>query len=103
MAYAHVVDVAAPVEMYDALHAEITAASAGSVPGLLVHVGRATPAGFQVLEVWESAEHFERHDADVVLPAMQRLSAGAPGPAPRQAVQTFEVHGLVVPGGAVLV
>jgi hypothetical protein len=101
--YAHVVDVAAPVELYDALHAEIVRASAGTVDGLLVHVGRPTASGFQVLEVWESREHFERYDADVVLPAAHRLAGPAEAPGLRQEVSEFDVHGLVLAGGAVVV
>jgi hypothetical protein len=101
--YAHVVDVAAPVELYDALHAEIVRASAGTVDGLLVHVGRPTASGFQVLEVWKSREHFERYDADVVLPAAHRLAGPAEAPGLRQEVSEFDVHGLVLAGGAVVV
>src|SRR5919202_798934 len=46
--------VPAPIEAYDASHAEIGRRSQGKADGLLVHVGRATPDGFEVLEVWES-------------------------------------------------
>ena len=42
--------VLAPVEMYDGMHAEMTRRNGPSVDGLLVHVGRATPDGFEVLE-----------------------------------------------------
>jgi hypothetical protein len=100
--YAHVVDVAAPVELYDTVHAEVVRASGGKVDGLLVHVGRATAAGFQVLEVWESREHFERYNADVVLPAAGRLVGAGEGPELRQDVTEFEVRGLVLSGGDVV-
>ena len=103
MTYAHVVDVVAPVELYDALHAEIVHASAGRVDGLLVHVGRPTAAGFQVLEVWRSREEFERYNASVVLPAAGRLAGDAAGPELRQEVTEFDVHGLVLTDGAVVV
>ena len=103
MTYAHVVDVAAPVELYDALHAEIVRASAGTVDGLLVHLGRATATGFQVLEVWESRDHFERYNADVVLPTAGRLAGAADGPGLRQDVTEFDVHGLVLAGGNAVV
>jgi hypothetical protein len=103
MTYAHVVDVAAPVEMYDALHAEIVHQSGDAADGLLVHVGRPTDAGFQVLEVWESRAHFERFNNEVVLPILARMSAGQPGPAPQQNVQEVDVHGLVLNGAMVVV
>jgi hypothetical protein len=103
MTYAVVVDVAAPVEMYDAMHREIVAESGGDVAGLLVHVGRGTGAGFQILEIWDSVEHFNHYNDTIVVPVMQRMAAGSPGPAPQQNVTEFEVHGLVVDGGGVLV
>jgi len=51
--YGVITTVPAPVEMYDEIHRRFGA----SVNGLLVHVGRATTDGFQVVEVWESKEH----------------------------------------------
>jgi hypothetical protein len=101
--YAHVVDVPAPVEMYDALHAEILRRGGATVDGLLVHVGRATDAGFQVLEVWESRSHFDRYNEQVVLPAVAQMSAGRPGPGPQQAVEEFQVRGLVLADGKVVI
>jgi hypothetical protein len=52
--YGVVTTVPAPVEMYDGMHAEMTKRAGTSIDGLLVHVGRATTDGFEVLEVWES-------------------------------------------------
>ncbi len=103
MTYAHVIDVPAPAEMYDVLHAEIVRRSGATVDGLLVHVGRATATGFQVLEVWQSRAHFDRYNNQVVLPTVADLSAGQPGPAPQQAIEEFQVHGLVIAGGNVVV
>ena len=51
MTYAHAVDVAATVEMYEALHAEIVRQSGGTVDGLLVHIGHPSTTGFRVVEV----------------------------------------------------
>jgi hypothetical protein len=101
--YAHVVDVPAPVEMYDALHAEILRRSGATVDGLLVHVGRPTATGFQVLEVWESRSHFDRYNEQVVLPAVAQMSAGQPAPGPQQTVEEFQVHGLVLADGRVVI
>jgi len=101
--YAYVVDVSAPVEMYDALHAEILRRSGETVDGLLVHVGRPTATGFQVLEVWQSRAHFDRYNDQIVLPTVADLSAGQPGPAPRQAFEEFQVRGLVLEGGNVVI
>jgi hypothetical protein len=88
--------VPAPIEAYDAAHAEVGRRSGGEVEGLLVHVGRATDDGFEVLEVWESREHFERFTRDVVNPLMAELSPGPP-PAPGQGYEEFDVRGFVLP------
>jgi hypothetical protein len=97
--YAHVVDVAAPIEMYDALHAEILQHGGETADGLLVHVGRPTTTGFQVLEIWESRSHFDRYNDQIVLPTLERVTAGRPEPTPQQTIQEFDVHGLVLTGG----
>lgn len=101
MTYAHVVEVAAPIEMYEALHGELARQDGGEVDGLLLHLGRATTTGFQVVEVWESRSHFERYNDHVVLPTMARLGAGQQGPAPEQSLEEFDVRGLVLTGAKV--
>jgi hypothetical protein len=58
--YGVITTVPAPVEMYDGMHAEMIRRAVPSIDGLLVHVGRSTTDGFQVLEVWEFREHFDR-------------------------------------------
>lgn len=99
MTYGVVVDVAAPVQAYDAMHAELLK-QVGPVEGFLLHVGRATPGGFQIIEVWESKELYDRFNEDVLVPLMARL-AGADAPHP--SVQEFEPRGLVIPRGDVMV
>ncbi|WP_222268578.1 hypothetical protein [Modestobacter marinus] len=101
MTYGFVMDVPAPIELYDALHAEIGRRSEGRDDGLLLHLGRATDDGFQVLEIWESKEHCDRYDAEVVAPALAELADGQPAAQP--AKQEFEPRGLVIPGAAVRV
>lgn len=102
MTYSFVVDVPAPAALYDALHAEIARRVPEGADGLLVHVGRATEDGFWVLEVWQSREHKERFDAEVVGPALAHVSGGQAPPAPPP-VQEFEPRGLLVPSACVLV
>jgi hypothetical protein len=65
--YGVITTVPAPVQMYDSMHAEMIKRVGTSVDGLLVHVGRATPDGFQTVEVWESKQHYDRANTDVVL------------------------------------
>jgi hypothetical protein len=89
--------VSAPIEMYDGIHAEMAQRFGMSIEGLLVHIGRATSEGFQTLEVWESKEHYDRANTDIVLPLMRELAGDQPLPPIEQTMETFDVHGLVVP------
>jgi hypothetical protein len=102
MTYGFVMDVPAPIELYDALHAEVTHRDTGAGRGMLLHLGRATPTGFQVIEVWESKERCERFNAEVVGPALAQLSGGQPPPM-EPAMEEFEPRGLIVPSASVAV
>jgi len=100
MTFAYILDVSAPIEFYDALHAEIGRRSAGAADGMLLHIGRATPEGFQVTEVWESREQCDRFNAEVVGPALAQLTGDqVHGPE----VEEFEPRGLIIPAARVLV
>jgi hypothetical protein len=101
MAHGLVMDVPAPIEFYDALHAEIGRRTAGGVDGMLLHVGRATRGGFQVFEVWESKERCDRFYAEIFGPALTQVSGGQSPPEP--AMEEFEPRGLIVPSAAVVV
>jgi hypothetical protein len=92
--------VPAPVEVYDAAHAELGRRTEGKVEGLLVHVGRATSGGFEIIEVWESREHFERYAQELVNAVMAEVAPGQAAPAGQGAVE-FEVRGLVIPSAGI--
>jgi hypothetical protein len=94
--YGVVTEVPAPVELYDAAHAAVGRHSGATIDGLLVHIGRATSSGFQVIEVWESREHFDRYNREVVGPVMADLAQGQPAPAVPPPAE-FDVRGLVIP------
>ena len=105
MTWGVVIDVAAPVEVYDAVHAEVLRRTGAAIDGLLVHVCRPVDRGFQVIEVWESRTDFERYDAAVVQPVIEQLPGGPAGGAGGQGATEFtefEVRGLVVPEGGVV-
>ena len=103
MSWGVITDVAAPPEVYDAVHARVLDRTGGRADGLLVHLARATDTGFQVVEVWESKNHCERFEAEHVGPVVAELS-GADGPAGGAPVATeFDVRGLVVPPAGVAV
>jgi hypothetical protein len=83
MSYGVIVRVPAPVEMYDASHAEVMRRAGDSAEtGLILHVARATDTGFEVMEVWQSREHCEAFNRDVVAPALASLGIPADGPPP---------------------
>jgi hypothetical protein len=102
MTYGFVMDVPAPIEFYDALHAELARRTGSArVEGLLVHVSRPTPGGFQITEIWESKEQCDRYTAEVVGPVLAELSGGRPMPDP--VLDEFEPRGLVLPSANVFV
>ena len=102
MTHGIVMDVPAPIEFYDAVHAEVGRRSGGRADGLLLHIGRPTPGGFQLIEVWESKATCDRFFAEVVGPAFAAVSGDQAPPAePR--VAEFEPLGLVVPSAAIAV
>src|SRR3954466_4375453 len=102
MTYGFVMDVPAPIQMYDALHAEIGRRATGPVEGMFFHLGRATSRGFQIIEVWETKEQYERYDAEFVQPVIAELSGGQAAPG-QPVVEEFEPRGLIVPSAAVVV
>ena len=75
----------------------------GAFDGLLVHIGRATTDGFQVMEVWESKEHWDRANADIVFPLMRELAGDQPPPTTEPTTETFDVRGLEIPSGNILI
>jgi hypothetical protein len=91
------------VEMYDGMHAEMLSRVGMSFEGLLVHIGRATTDGFQTLEVWESKDHYDRANTDIVFPLMRELAGDQPPPSTEPATETFDVHGLVIPSGNIMI
>jgi hypothetical protein len=101
--YGVITTVPAPVETYDRMHAELIKRAGPSVDGLLVHVGRATTDGFQIVQVWESKEHYDRANTDIVFPLMRELAGDQPLPSMEQATETFDVRGLVIPSGNILI
>ena len=101
--YGVIITVQAPIEMYDGMHAEMVKRVGLSIDGLLVHIARATTGGFETLEVWESKEHYDRANTDIVLPLMRELAGDQPLPSIEQATEPFDIQGLVVPGSNILI
>lgn len=83
MTYGLAVRVPAPIEAYDRSHAEVMRRSGDpAAHGLVLHVARATPDGFEVLEVWHSKDDYERFDREVVRPAMAAIGVSLAGSPP---------------------
>ena len=102
--YGVVTTVPAPVEVYDRMHAELIKRAGTSLDGtgLLVHVGRATADGFERFEVWESKEHYDRA-TEVTGSLMRDLAGDLPQPSTDESTEVFEVHGLVIPRGDIVI
>ena len=91
MPYATHTTVEAPVAQYHAIHACVLGNTQGTVDGLLVHLARATPTGFEVFEVWESHERSANFSRDVLetMFAAAAADAGTAGTAPQPHVEEF--------------
>ena len=98
MTYGIITRVAAPGEAYDAIHQAVLArADRVRLEGLLVHIGRVTADGFEVIEIWESKEQLDAANRAVVDPAMLEVFGDGPPPGPPAVIETFDVRGLVIP------
>ncbi|TFV79490.1 hypothetical protein E4P39_02360 [Blastococcus sp. CT_GayMR19] len=103
MTWGLITDVAAPAQVYDAMHARLLDLTGGKADGLLVHLARATETGFQIVDVWESKDRFERYQTELIGPLLAELT-GADGPASEApVVREFDVRGLVVPAAGIAV
>jgi hypothetical protein len=102
--YGVVTTVLAPVEMYDRMHAELVKRAGTSIEGsgLLVHVGRATADGFERFEVWESKEHYDRA-MEVSDSLRQELAGDLPQPSTEKSTEVFDVRGMVIPRGNIVI
>ena len=102
--YGVVTTVPAPVEIYDRMHAELIKRAGTSLDGtgLLVHVGRATADGFELFQVFESKEHYDRA-MEISVSLMRDLAEDLPQPSTEQSTEVFEVRGLVIPRGDIVI
>lgn len=101
MTYNIIFDVPAPIEFYDAAHAALREVVGNDDVGLIAHIGRATDAGFEVVEIWESRESFDTFVHEIWPKVAARIpgAEGMEAPAGRE----FELRGLVITGKDVYV
>ena len=105
MTYAAIIDVAAPIGIYDTFHAETIRRGQGRREGLLVHLARSTHTGFQILEVWTSQELCQRYVQEIIIPARTVIIGSAPGQAdslPPEHMEEFYPRGLVIPSAQLI-
>jgi hypothetical protein len=79
-------------QQYDQVVAAVGLAPPSPIrpPGLLSHVGGATPEGWRIFDVWESSEDYERFARRHVAPAL--VAAGVPSFQP----DVIELHNVVL-------
>ena len=95
MSYGEVIKVAAPIQAYEASHAEVEKTIGSQVPdGMIFHVAQATDEGFEIFEVWESKAHSDKFNQEVVGPAIVNSGADMSGPEPDRTV--FEPVGMML-------
>ncbi|HKC27542.1 MAG TPA: hypothetical protein VKB75_05985 [Jatrophihabitans sp.] len=100
MAYGIIASVPAPIDMYRAVNAAVTEQIGEGAPtGLLVHIARETTDGFQVIEVWESKQHCDQFEDEVLAPIIDRVSGGQ-APPREDVTEQFDVHNFFLGSGA---
>lgn len=96
MMYGIITTITGDTSMYDTLHGELLQRTGGEITGLLLHIGRTTEQGFQVIEVWESKDQFDRCNREVIWPLASQILSDSATAAP-VATEEFEPRGLVIP------
>ena len=76
------------------MHAAVLGVSDSDGEGLLVHIARPTDRGFEIIEVWESPEHFGAFMNNTFPKAAAKL--GDLGDTPAPPLQEFELRGFLV-------
>ena len=99
MAHGIIVNVPAPIDMYRAVNAQITETVGDNMPaGFLAHIARATPDGFQVIEIWESKQQCDEFEDAVLAPIIDRVSGGQ-APPRADVTEEFEVENFFIGTG----
>ncbi len=102
MLYGVVTSVSVPIEVYDQIHTQVIGHAATAIEGLLLHIGRPSPVGFEVVEVWESRAHYDRYQRELMSSIVDSMGAGMPLSMQAPTIEEFEVRGLVIPKGDIV-
>jgi quinol monooxygenase YgiN len=95
--YGYTVRVPAPIEAYQATHQAVVEVvnEEGGGEGLLLHLAYGSDGGFTLTEVWESKEHLDAFNRDVLPKAMAR--AGIPTDGAEPELVEFTPVGVLTP------
>jgi hypothetical protein len=63
--------------------------------GLMMHAAGEAEGVFQIIEVWATADHAQRYEADRLRPALSEIAADGADPA--ASITVFDAHYLVTP------
>lgn len=100
MAYGIIASLPAPIDMYRGVNAAVTEQIGDAAPaGLLVHIARETPEGFQVMEIWDSKQHCDEFADTVLAPIIERLSGGQ-APPRDDVTEEFDVENFFIGAAA---
>lgn len=85
-------------ETYDAVNAKV-GVDENPPEGLLMHSAGEVDGRFQIVDVWESAEHAERFDAERLGAGIREVIGGTGRPWPSQApnVMSYEAYRVILP------
>lgn len=96
MTYGVITTVAGSADAYQRIHEAALRRTRGVLDGLLLHVGRETNEGFEVIEVWNTKEQCERCNREILRPLLADTAAEmSPGDT---VTQEFEPRGLILTG-----
>jgi hypothetical protein len=77
------------------IHSQVIGHTPTAIEGLLLHIGRPSPAGFEVIEVWESRAHYDRYQRELRASIADGPGAGMPLSMQAATIEEFVVRGLV--------
>ena len=72
------------------------------IEGLLLHIGRPSPAGFEVVEVWDSRAQYDRYQRELMASIANNPGAGTSPSIPAPTIEEFEVRRLVIRQGNIV-
>jgi heme-degrading monooxygenase HmoA len=93
MAVVVIQDVPATVEQYEQVDERIDWKN-NPIEGLILHAGSQDDGTMKVVDVWESAEAFQKFVEERLIPAISEVNPGAPQAPPPE---VLEVHDLLKP------